>query len=395
MHYNSYKITKLFLYKIVEIMKKKIFILLFILLFLISCLPKPLIVPAKVVTELSIGKDIGIYSNEFVDLDSPKIYKVDNEYYFGEFYRVKNDTVYALDLYNSRMVIASGSNVRYFPLEYKNLETSEISLIDSNSNIYITGYNLRYVGDVVVSNVMMSLPSESPSTEGDDAPQIETYTVKVTNTNYTKVGLVSLNKISPEGNTLYSIDTIIDNEYESLVKLLTLTNHKFAILKRDKDRVPLLDIYDMDSGKMENRYSLKEVEYIDTGKMSYREIVDCVYVPEKEVIAILTMNIVEGKHQEDIIYTSKLDNFKLKESYKIPCRDNSLAVGMSSTGRVTYTGMDNGMYFFIKTNPFLSQNHSKEYLGTDGFTKLRGIHMFDDSVYGFMVENGVIKFHNY
>lgn len=376
-------------------MKKKIFILLFILLFLISCLPKPLIVPAKVVTELSLGKDIGIYSNEFVDLDSPKIYKVDNEYYFGEFYRVKNDTVYALDLYNSRMVIASGSNVRYFPLEYKNLETSEISLIDSNSNIYITGYNLRYVGDVVVSNVMMSLPSESPSTEGDDAPQIETYTVKVTNTNYTKVGLVSLNKISPEGNTLYSIDTIIDNEYESLVKLLTLTNHKFAILKRDKDRIPLLDIYDMDSGKMENRYSLKEVEYIDTGKMSYREIVDCVYVPEKEVLAILTMNIVEGKHQEDIIYTSKLDNFKLKESYKIPCRDNSLAVGMSSTGRVTYTGMDNGMYFFIKTNPFLSQNHSKEYLGTDGFTKLRGIHMFDDSVYGFMVENGVIKFHNY
>ena len=376
-------------------MKKKIFILLFILLFLISCLPKPLIVPAKVVTELSIGKDIGIYSNEFVDLDSPKIYKVDNEYYFGEFYRVKNDTVYALDLYNSRMVIASGSNVRYFPLEYKNLETSEISLIDSNSNIYITGYNLRYVGDVVVSNVMMSLPSESPSTEGDDAPQIETYTVKVTNTNYTKVGLVSLNKISPEGNTLYSIDTIIDNEYESLVKLLTLTNHKFAILKRDKDRVPLLDIYDMDSGKMENRYSLKEVEYMDTNKMSYREIVDCVYVAEKEVLAILTMNIVEGKHQEDIIYTSKLDNFKLKESYKIPCRDNSLAVGMSSTGRVTYTGMDNGMYFFIKTNPFLSQNHSKEYLGTDGFTKLRGIHMFDDSVYGFMVENGVIKFHNY
>ncbi|CRF35637.1 hypothetical protein BRSU_2784 [Brachyspira suanatina] len=376
-------------------MKKKIFILLFILLFLISCLPKPLIVPAKVVTELSLGEDIGIYSNEFVDLDSPKIYKVDNEYYFGEFYRVKNDTVYALDLYNSRMVIASGSNVRYFPLEYKNLETSKISLIDSNANIYITGYNLRYIGDVVVSNVMMSLPSESPSTEGDDAPQIETYTVKVTNTNYTKVGLVSLNKISPEGNTLYSIDTIIDNEYESLVKLLTLTNHKFAILKRDKDRIPLLDIYDMNSGKMENRYSLKEVEYMDAAKMSYREIVDCVYVPEKEVLAILTMNIVEGKHQEDIIYTSKLDDFKLKESYKIPCRDNSLAVGISSTGRVTYTGMDNGMYFFIKTNPFLSQNHSKEYLGTDGFTKLRGIHMFDDSVYGFMVENGVIKFHNY
>ena len=384
------------MFKIVKtIMKKKIFILLFILLFLISCLPKPLIVPAKVVTELSLGEDIGIYSNEFVDLDSPKIYKVDNEYYFGEFYRVNNDTVYALDLYNSRMVIASGSNVRYFPLEYKNLETSEISLIDSNSNIYITGYNLRYVGDVVVSNVMMSLPSESPSTEGDDAPQIETYTVQVTNTNYTKVGLVSLNKISPEGNTLYSIDTIIDNEYESLVKLLTLTNHKFAILKRDKDRVPLLDIYDMDSGKMENRYSLKEVEYMDTNKMSYREIVDCVYVAEKEVLAILTMNIVEGKHQEDIVYTSRLDNFELKESYKIPCRDNSLAVGISSTGRVTYTGMDNGMYFFIRTNPFLSQNHIKEYLGTDGFNKLRGIHMFDDSVYGFMVENGVIKFHNY
>ena len=57
-------------------MKRKIFILLFILLFIISCLPKPLIVPAKVVTEFSLGDDIGIYSNEFVDLDSPKIYKV-------------------------------------------------------------------------------------------------------------------------------------------------------------------------------------------------------------------------------------------------------------------------------------------------------------------------------
>ena len=170
-------------------MKRKIFILLFILLFIISCLPKPLIVPAKVVTEFSLGDDIGIYSNEFVDLDSPKIYKVDNEYYFGDFYRIKNDTVYALDLYNSRMVIASGSNVRYFPLEYNNLETSKISLIDSNSNIYITGYNLRYIGDVVVSNVMVSLPSESPSTEGDDAPQIETYTVKVTNTNYTNTNI--------------------------------------------------------------------------------------------------------------------------------------------------------------------------------------------------------------
>ncbi|MDA1469812.1 hypothetical protein OGZ02_13460 [Brachyspira hyodysenteriae] len=116
---------------------------------------KPLIVPAKVVTEITLGKDIGVYSNEFVDLDSPKIYKVDNEYYFGDFYTVKDDTVYALDVSNSRMVIASGSNVRYFPLEYNNLETSKISLIDSNANIYITGYNLRYVGDIVVSNVMI------------------------------------------------------------------------------------------------------------------------------------------------------------------------------------------------------------------------------------------------
>ncbi|WP_295154933.1 hypothetical protein [uncultured Brachyspira sp.] len=376
-------------------MKRKIFILLFTLIFIISCLPKPLIVPAKVVTEFHLGNDIGIYSNEFVNLDSPKIYKVDNEYYFGDFYRIKNDTVYALDLYNSRMVIASGSNIKYFPLEYNNLETSKISLIDSNSNIYITGYNVRYIGDVVVSNVMMSLPSESPSTEGYDTPRIETYTIKVTNTNYKKVGFVSLNKISSEGKTLYNIDTIIDNEYESIVKLLTLTNHKFAILKRDKERVPIIDIYDMNNGKMENRYFLKDVEYMNTNKMSYREIVDCVYIAEKEVLAILTMNIIEGKHQEDIVYTSELDNFDLKESYKIPCRDNSLAVGMSSTGRVTYTGMDNGMYFFIRTNPFLSQNYVKEYLGIDGFNKLRGINMFDDSVYGFMVEDEVIKFHNY
>ena len=211
----------------------------------------------------------------------------------------------------------------------------------------------------------------------------------------TRSGFVSLNKIDSNGNTLYSIDTVIDNEYESLIKLITLTNHKFAILKRDKDKSPLLDIYDMDTGKMEKRFPLKDVEYTDKKKMSYREIIDCVYVVDKSVIAILTMNVVEGKHIEDIIYTTKLDDFKLKEAYKIPCRDNSLAVGISSTGRVTYTGMDNGMYFFIRTNPFLSQNYSKEYLGTDGFNKLRGIHMFDDSIYGFMLDGGKIRFQNY
>lgn len=362
---------------------------------MVSCLPRPLIVPAKIVTELSLGKDIAVYDNEFVNLDSPKIYKVDNDYYFGDFYHVKNDVVYALDVSNSKMIIASGSNVNSFPLEYTNLETSKISLIDSNANIYITGYDLRYIGDVVVSNAMMSLPSEEPSSIGDDTPHIETYTITVTNTNYTKVGLVSLNKISSNGNTLYTIDSIIDNEYESVVKLLTLTNNKFAVLKRDRNRIPILDIYDMHTGKMENRHSLSEVEYIDADNMSYREIVDCVYIIDKEVLAILTMNIVNGKHQEDIIYTSKLDNFKLEESYKVPCRDNSLAVGMANNGRVTYTGMDNGMYFFIRTNPFLSQNYSKEYLGIDGFNKLRGIHMFDNSIYGFMLENGNIKFHNY
>ena len=375
-------------------MKIKI-ILLLMMFIMVSCLPRPLIVPAKIVTELSLGKDIAVYDNEFVNLDSPKIYKVDNDYYFGDFYHVKNDVVYALDVSNSKMIIASGSNVNSFPLEYTNLETSKISLIDSNANIYITGYDLRYIGDVVVSNAMMSLPSEEPSSIGDDTPHIETYTITVTNTNYTKVGLVSLNKISSNGNTLYTIDSIIDNEYESVVKLLTLTNNKFAVLKRDRNRIPILDIYDMHTGKMENRHSLSEVEYIDADNMSYREIVDCVYIIDKEVLAILTMNIVNGKHQEDIIYTSKLDNFKLEESYKVPCRDNSLAVGMANNGRVTYTGMDNGMYFFIRTNPFLSQNYSKEYLGIDGFNKLRGIHMFDNSIYGFMLENGNIKFHNY
>ncbi len=74
-------------------MNKKIFILL---LFITSCLPKPLIIPAKVVTELTLGKDIGVYSNEIVDLDSPKIYEYNNEYYFGDFYRVKNNTVYQI-----------------------------------------------------------------------------------------------------------------------------------------------------------------------------------------------------------------------------------------------------------------------------------------------------------
>ena len=362
---------------------------------IISCLPKPPITPAKVIAELELNKDITVYSNDIVDLDSPKVYNVNGQYYFGDFYYINDNIVYALDLSNSKMIIAEGSNIRNFNLEYNNLEKSKISLIDDNQNIYITGHDLRLIDNIVVSNITMTLPSESPTVEGDDNPHTGTYNIQVTNTNYTKVGFVSLNKISPEGKILYNIDSIIENEYESLIKLFSLTNDKFAVLKRDRNKIPIINIYDMNTGKMENEYLLSAIEYADTNTMSYREIIDCVYVEDKEVIAILTMNIENGKHKDDVIYTTEINNFNLIEGYRIPSRDNSLAVGISSSGRVTYTGIENGMYFFIRTNPFLSQNYSKEYMGTDGLNKLRGINIFNDSIYGFSVENDKIKFQNY
>lgn len=372
-----------------------IILLTILSLFILSCLPKPPITPAKVIAELKLNKNITVYSNDIVDLDSPKVYNVNGQYYFGDFYYINNNIVYALDLSNSRIIIAESDNIKYIPLEYKNLEKSKISLIDNNKNIYITGHETRYIGNIVVSNITMSLPSESPTAEGDEASHRGTYTIIVTNTNYTKVGFVSLNKISPEGKILYSVDSIIENEYESLEKLFSLNDDKFAVLKRDKNRIPIINIYDINTGKMENEYLLSSIEYADTNTMSYREIIDCVYIFEKQLIAILTMNIVNGKHKEDTIYTTEINNFNLKESYKIPSRDNSLAVGISSSGRVTYTGINNGMYFFIRTNPFLSQNYSKEYMGVDGLNKLRGINIFNDSIYGFLIENDKIKFQNY
>ena len=372
-----------------------IVLLLIIFSCIISCLPKPPITPAKIIAELELNKDITVYSNDIVDLDSPKVYNVNGEYYFGDFYYIEGNIVYALDLSNSRMIIAEGSNVRNFALEYKNLEKSKISLIDDNQNIYLTGHDLRLVDNIVITNITMTLPSESPTVEGDDNPHTGTYTIQVTNTNYTKVGFVSLNKISPEGKILYNIDSIIENEYESLIKLFSLTNDKFAVLKRDRNKIPIINIYDMNTGKMENEYLLSTIEYADTNTMSYREIIDCVYVEGKDVIAILTMNIENGKHKDDVIYTTEINNFNLIEGYRIPSRDNSLAVGISSSGRVTYTGIENGMYFFIRTNPFLSQNYSKEYMGTDGLNKLRGINIFNDSIYGFSVESDKIKFQNY
>ena len=376
-------------------MKKLLFLVIILSICVFACLPKPPIAPAKTVTELVLGKDIYVYKDEIVDLNSPKIYEVNGEYYFGDFYYIKNNTVYAIDVSNSRMVIANGSNISSFDLEYNSLETSKISFIDNSSNVYITGYNLAYIGDITITNVLMSLPSEGPLVEGNDVPDLKTYIIQVTNTNYTKVGLVSLNKISPEGKTLYSISSIIDNEYEKVIKLIYLTNDKFAVLKRDDKRVPILDVYNINTGAKENRYILDNVETTDEATMSYREIVDCKYITDKNVLAILTMSIENGKHKEDIIFTTSFDNFNLKEAYKLAARDNALAVGMSDNGRVIYTSMDNGLYFIIKTNPFVSQNFSKEYLGTDDFNKLRGINMFNDSIYGFLFEDGKIKFNNF
>lgn len=311
-------------------MKKLLFLVIILSICVFACLPKPPIAPAKTVTELVLGKDIYVYKDEIVDLNSPKIYEVNGEYYFGDFYYIKNNTVYAIDVSNSRMVIANGSNISSFDLEYNSLETSKISFIDNSSNVYITGYNLAYIGDITITNVLMSLPSEGPLVEGNDVPDLKTYIIQVTNTNYTKVGLVSLNKISPEGKTLYSISSIIDNEYEKVIKLIYLTNDKFAVLKRDDKRVPILDVYNINTGAKENRYILDNVETTDEATMSYREIVDCKYITDKNVLAILTMSIENGKHKEDIIFTTSFDNFNLKEAYKLAARDNALAVDRKS-----------------------------------------------------------------
>ncbi len=374
-------------------MKKIIFI--FIIINIVSCLPNREIIPAKIISELKIDKDIYVYKNEIVNLDNTKIYNVDNEYYFGNFFYIKNDTVYALDVSNERIVVADGDNITSFPLEYENLEKSKISLIDASNNIYIVGYELRYIGDVTITNVIMSLPSETPIFEGNDIPEIETYTVAVTNTNYTRVGFVSLNKLSPEGKTLYSINRIVDNEYENLIKIVEFTNSKFAVLKRNKNQMPVIDIYNSESGIKEKEYILNDIESTDSKSLSYKRIVDVNYIKDKNKIALLVMNVINGKHHGDSLYTSDIEDIKMKEEYKIPSRDNSLAIGISSTGRIIYTGMDNGLYFFIRTNPFISPNYSKEYIGLDNVNKLRSISMFDDGIYGFSIENGYIKFQHY
>ncbi len=374
-------------------MKKIIFI--FIIINIVSCLPNREIIPAKIISELKIDKDIYVYKNEIVNLDNTKIYNVDNEYYFGNFFYIKNDTVYALDVSNERIVVADGDNITSFPLEYENLEKSKISLIDTSNNIYIVGYELRYIGDVTITNVIMSLPSETPIFEGNDIPEIETYTVAVTNTNYTRVGFVSLNKLSPEGKTLYSINRIVDNEYENLIKIVEFTNSKFAVLKRNKNQMPVIDIYNSESGIKEKEYILNDIESTDSKSLSYKRIVDVNYIKDKNKIALLVMNVINGKHHGDSLYTSDIEDIKMKEEYKIQSRDNSLAIGISSTGRIIYTGMDNGLYFFIRTNPFISPNYSKEYIDLDNVNKLRSISMFDDGIYGFSIENGYIKFQHY
>ena len=371
-------------------------IILTLLVFtLISCLPNREIIPAKIITKIKLDKDISVYKNDIVNLDNAKIYNIQDEYYFGNFFYIKDDTVYALDVSNEKLIVADGDDINTFPLKYKNLHKSKISLIDESNNIYMVGYDLRYIGDVTISNVIMSLPSETPIFEGNDVPEIETYTVAVTNTNYTKVGYVSLNKLSPQGDTIYSINTIVDNEYESLVKIIDLTNSKFAVLKRNKDKVPVIDIYNSYSGIKEKEYILENIESTDSNSLSYKSIIDFNYIPEKNVVALLVMNVINGNHHGDSLYTSKIDDINFKETYKIPARDNSLAIGLSYTGRIIYTGMDNGVYFFIRTNPFVSPNYSKEYIDLDSINKLRNISMFDDSIYGCSIEDGYIKFQHY
>lgn len=373
----------------------KIILILINVTIFASCLPKPVIAPSKIIANMDLNKDIAVYKNDFVNLDMSKVYEVDGKYYFGNFYYAFGETIYALDVSNRRIIMAGGNNMSHIPLYFQNMDNSKIALIDESSNMYITMDTIRYIGNTMITNRTINIPSDTPIIEGNDIPQSKMFTVMETNTNYIKVGSVSLSKISPLGNDIFNIEAITENEYESIIKIISITNSRFAVIKRQEDRMPVLDIYNATNGKIENRFVLSGIENSDADNMSYSKILDCVYIPDRNIIAILVMNVEKGKHKDDVIYSFKPEYFDIKEEYRIPSKNNTVAIGITPRGTVIYSGMENGNYFFIKSNPFISQNSSKEYIDLDDLQNIRGIKIFNDSIYGFMIKNNIITFYNY
>lgn len=382
---------------------KNIFYILSALLFLAlitGCLPKTTVNESKTIVSVKLEDDIAVYKEGEINLKSPKIYTTNGNYYFGNFFYIADNTLYMIDVSNKSIIKLNKNGEKHIiSLPYENIDMSHINLVDSDENVYMT-IDSSIIKEIVTERTRyVTVQSESPDIdEGEEEDtKVQRVAIKETVTNYTKTGVVSLSKISTKTNNYLDIDSVLKPDFTApFFKTVSLKNGEFSILKYENNE-PYLEIIE-ESGNIKERLSLKDIEEnYDEKNISYKQIVDIIYMPEKDIILILTSKVEKGQHTENNIYTINLKNIplQLKKEYTLQSEANTIPIAITEYGSVISSGNENGRNFITKVNPFTSQKTIKEYLDTSSIKDIRSIVIFGGKIYAYSIKDNIITFYSY
>lgn len=370
--------------------KKNIVLLILTLNISISCLPYLASNESKKIVSINLAKDIHIYSDSDIDIETSKVYNIDGNYYFGNFYYPTKDSIYILDTFNKNIIsVGRGREKKIMPVHYENIEESSIVLVDDNS-IYLKGSTVVFTENIETVTKTIIGPLTSPEIEYAERNVLTS--ISEMSTNYKKVDTISLSKLDKNGNFIFKIKNIaIDDENTHITKVIPSINFGFAIFKHTNNDA-ILSIYDSNGG-FDKSVILSEIETLDIETKSYKEIIDITYVPISEVFMALVISIKEGLYDKSIVYSINESTLEIEELYSINKDEIDIPMGITKRGVVVSSSFENDEYFIYKKNTLIREDDSKYAIKTSN--NLRNLKTFNDGVYAYEVSNGIVTFYEY
>ncbi len=358
----------------------------FTCLFALSCLkydPNIELIQNIIPTTLTIGKDILISNNtNGINLIEPKIYKENGTYYFGNFYYADEDNIYYFDAPRSNLNVSIGDEKRTILSDYANINNARIMDIDDNS-LYITHLSRLYLESIVTNEFIIT---DSPDIEEGYGDSVITNIT--TSTNYSFADATSLSRISKEGQILFTLQNILDED-ATILKIISTDNNFYIVYRKN---VILLDRYTKE-GNYIDTYILETLEQSDESNKQYTRIIDVLYLRENKKIAIMTESILSGKVIErEIFSTDNFNNFE--KDYTIDNINDRQVLVLTNDGVLISLLFQNNQYLVSKYDIF-TKRQSDFNINMKNIADIRSFDVFKNNVVSFNLLDDVITFYKY
>ena len=336
-------------------------------------------------SSLEIGKDIRISSNDNISLIEPRIYKENGQYYFGNFYYVDGNSVYFIDAPSSNLNMISNNNIKTILANYNNISNASIMNVDKDS-IYITHLSTIYFEDNVQTNEIIRI--ESPDIGESYFDGVYSSTNIITHTNYTGLNVISLSKISKEGEILLTLQNILDED-ATILKIITTGSNFFIVYRKD---YIMLDEY-TEEGSYITTYKLNKMEEHNEEKNEYKRIIDIVYLKSEKKMAVMTETLLNGEvFNREVFITS---DFKtIEKRYTIEDINNSQILALKEDGIIAGLYFENNKYMLSKYDIY-TKKKSLTDIGMDYVLGMGSFDVFGGDVVSFNLSNDIITFYKY